>query len=83
VLVHAVRPRDGSTVMAADQAPRDVRCSDVKWVTPGTAGGAAGRWDASAVLSRLADAISSGELNQLLSQLPSGYATLFGRPGLS
>ena len=28
--------RDGSTVMAADQAPRDVRCSDVKWVTPRT-----------------------------------------------
>jgi hypothetical protein len=36
VLVHAVRLRDGSTVMAADQAPRDVRCSDVKWVTPRT-----------------------------------------------
>lgn len=40
-------------------------------------------WDASAVLSTLADAVSGGELNQLLSQLPSGYATLFGRPGLS
>jgi hypothetical protein len=36
VLVHAVRLRDGGTVMAADQAPRDVRCSDVKWVTPRT-----------------------------------------------
>jgi site-specific recombinase XerD len=36
VLVHAVRLRDGSTVMAADQAPRDLRCSDVKWVTPRT-----------------------------------------------
>jgi site-specific recombinase XerD len=36
VLVHAVRLRDGSTAMAADQAPRDVRCSDVKWVTPRT-----------------------------------------------
>jgi len=34
--VHAVRLRDGGTVMAADQAPRDVRCSDVKWVTPRT-----------------------------------------------
>ena len=30
VLVHAVRPRDGSMVMAADQALRDVRCSYVK-----------------------------------------------------
>jgi site-specific recombinase XerD len=36
VLVHAVRLRDGGTAMAADQAPRDVRCSDVKWVTPRT-----------------------------------------------
>jgi site-specific recombinase XerD len=36
VLVHAVRLRDGCTAMAADQAPRDVRCSDVKWVTPRT-----------------------------------------------
>ena len=36
VLVHAVRLRDGGTVMAPDQAPRDVRCSDVKWVTPRT-----------------------------------------------
>lgn len=36
VLVHAVRLRDGSTVMTADQAPWDVRCSDVKWVTPRT-----------------------------------------------
>jgi len=34
--VHAVRLRDGSTVITADQAPRDVRCSDVKWVTPRT-----------------------------------------------
>jgi uncharacterized protein (DUF2267 family) len=31
----------------------------------------------------LADAVSGGELNQVLSQLPSRYATLFGRPGLS
>jgi Phage integrase, N-terminal SAM-like domain len=36
VLVHAVRLRDGGTVMAADQAPRDARCADVKWVTPRT-----------------------------------------------
>jgi hypothetical protein len=34
--MHEIRRRDGSTVMAADQAPRDVRCSDVKWVTPRT-----------------------------------------------
>ncbi len=36
VPVHAVRMRDGSTEMTVDQAPRDVRCSDAKWVTPRT-----------------------------------------------
>ncbi|MDN3294334.1 DUF2267 domain-containing protein [Streptomyces ficellus] len=41
------------------------------------------QWDASAVLSTLADAISPGELNQIISQLPSGYAVLFGKPDLS
>ncbi|GAA2193807.1 DUF2267 domain-containing protein [Streptomyces bangladeshensis] len=40
-------------------------------------------WDASAVLSTVADAVSGGEVNHLLSQLPAGYAELFGRPGLS
>ncbi|WP_405594094.1 DUF2267 domain-containing protein [Streptomyces sp. NBC_00191] len=40
-------------------------------------------WDASAVLSTLADAVSGGELNQILTQLPSGYAALFGKPELS
>ncbi|MEV4680580.1 DUF2267 domain-containing protein [Streptomyces kurssanovii] len=41
------------------------------------------QWDASAVLSTLADAVSPGELNQIISQLPSGYAVLFGKPDLS
>jgi uncharacterized protein (DUF2267 family) len=45
---------------------------------PGTA-----EWDASAVLSTIADAVSGGQLNQLLSQLPSGYAPLFGKPELA
>jgi uncharacterized protein (DUF2267 family) len=40
-------------------------------------------WDASAVLSTVADAVSGGELNHVLSQLPSGYVALFGKPGLS
>ncbi|MEW2247869.1 DUF2267 domain-containing protein [Streptomyces sp. NPDC006975] len=40
-------------------------------------------WDASAVLSTLAEAVSGGELNQIISQLPSGYATLFGRADLA
>jgi uncharacterized protein (DUF2267 family) len=42
---------------------------------PGTA-----EWDASAVLSTLADAVSGRQLNQLLSLLPPGYAPLFGKP---
>jgi len=45
---------------------------------PGTA-----EWDASAVLSTLAEAVSGGQLNQLLSQLPSGYAPLFGKAELA
>jgi uncharacterized protein (DUF2267 family) len=45
---------------------------------PGTA-----EWDASAVLSTLADAVSAGQLDQLLSLLPSGYAPLFGQPELA
>jgi uncharacterized protein (DUF2267 family) len=40
-------------------------------------------WDSSAVLSAVAEAVSGGELNDVLTQLPSGYAALFGRPGLS
>ncbi|MBC2868587.1 DUF2267 domain-containing protein [Streptomyces mexicanus] len=40
-------------------------------------------WDAGAVLSTLAEAVSGGELNQILSQLPSGYAALFGKADLA
>ncbi|MFH9008668.1 DUF2267 domain-containing protein [Streptomyces afghaniensis] len=40
-------------------------------------------WDASAVLTTLAEAVSGGELNQILSQLPSGYAGLFGKADLA
>lgn len=36
-----------------------------------------------AVLSTLADAVTPGELNQLISQLPSGYAELFGHRELA
>ncbi|OEJ93735.1 DUF2267 domain-containing protein [Streptomyces thermolilacinus] len=41
------------------------------------------QWDASAVLSTLADAVSGGELNQIISQLPSGFAVLFGKADLA
>ena len=41
------------------------------------------RSDASAVLTTLAESISGGQLNQVLSQLQSGYAELFGKPELT
>jgi uncharacterized protein (DUF2267 family) len=40
-------------------------------------------WDASAVLTTLAGAVPGGELNQIISQLPSGYAVLFGKADLA
>lgn len=40
-------------------------------------------WDASAVLTTVGEAVSGGQLNQVLSQLPSSYATLFGKPELA
>jgi uncharacterized protein (DUF2267 family) len=41
------------------------------------------RWDVSAVLSTVADAVSGGEVNQILTQLQPAYATLFGKPDLA
>ena len=41
------------------------------------------QWDASAVLTTVADAVTGGELNQILSQLPSSYAVLFGKADLA
>jgi hypothetical protein len=49
--------------------------------TGGKSGTAEG--DASAVLSTLAEAVTGGQLGQLICQLPSGYAPLFGQPGLA
>ncbi|MET8614805.1 MULTISPECIES: DUF2267 domain-containing protein [Streptomyces] len=37
-------------------------------------------WDVGAVLSTVADVVSGGELDDLLSRLPDGYAELFGKP---
>lgn len=54
------------------------------WVadqTGGKSGTAEG--DASAVLSTLAEAVTGGQLGQLICQLLSGYAPLFGQPGLA
>lgn len=52
--------------------------ADVTGARPRTA-----EWDASAVLCTVGESISGGELNQVLSQLPSDYAALFGKPELS
>ncbi|MGY1836348.1 DUF2267 domain-containing protein [Blastococcus sp. SYSU DS0510] len=41
------------------------------------------RWDAGAVLATLAEAVSGGELNQILTQLPAGFAPLFGKADLA
>ncbi len=41
------------------------------------------RWDTSAVLSTVADAVTGGELNKVLTQLQPAYAALFGKPELS
>lgn len=41
------------------------------------------RWDASAVLSTVAEAVTGGQLNQLITALPSGFAELFGKPELA
>lgn len=41
------------------------------------------KWDVSAVLTTVAEAITGGELNQVLTQLQPGYAELFGKPDLA
>ncbi|MEU6532213.1 DUF2267 domain-containing protein [Streptomyces sp. NPDC046928] len=41
------------------------------------------QWDTSAVLTTVADAVTGGELNQIISQLPSSYAILFGKADLA
>lgn len=41
------------------------------------------KWDASAVLTTVAEAITGGELNQVLTQLQPAYAELFGKPELA
>lgn len=40
-------------------------------------------WDASAVLTTVAEAVTGGQLNQVLTQLQPGYAQLFGKPDLA
>ena len=41
------------------------------------------QWDASAALCTVGEGVSGGQLNQLISQLPTGYAPLFGYAELS
>lgn len=41
------------------------------------------KWDASAVLTTVAEAVTGGQVNQLLTQLQPGYAELFGHAELA
>lgn len=41
------------------------------------------REQATAILTTVGEAITGGQLNQVLTQLPAGYAALFGHPELS
>ncbi|MGJ5755574.1 uncharacterized protein (DUF2267 family) [Streptomyces puniciscabiei] len=50
----------------------------IEGATPATA-----RWDASSVLSVLADRIGDPLTTRILAQLPAGYALLFGRADLA
>ncbi|MER7411329.1 DUF2267 domain-containing protein [Streptomyces sp. NHF165] len=54
------------------------RVADQTGARPRTA-----QWDAGAVLSTVASTVSHGEVNQVLGQLPTGYAALFGKADLS
>lgn len=78
-------PLAGTVRQAARQQPEPFGVEEFcRWVadqTDGKSGTAEG--DASAVLSTLAEAVTGGQLNQLISQLPPGYAPLFGQPGLA
>ncbi|GAA5196581.1 DUF2267 domain-containing protein [Rugosimonospora acidiphila] len=53
------------------------RIAEVTGATERTA-----QWDASAVLSTVADGVSGGEVKDVLGQLPSGYSVLFGKSAL-
>lgn len=46
----------------------------------GTGSAETARWDASAVLTTLAEALEDALLSQVLTRLPAGYALLFGKP---
>ncbi|TFV87108.1 DUF2267 domain-containing protein [Blastococcus sp. CT_GayMR20] len=43
----------------------------------------AAKWDVSAVLTTVGEAVTGGQLNQILTQLQPGYAELFGKPDLA
>ncbi|WP_225829888.1 DUF2267 domain-containing protein [Streptomyces sp. NK08204] len=68
------REREGPESLGREEFLR--RVADRTGARPRTA-----EWDAGAVLSTVADAVSDGQVDDLLSQLPADYAELFGRPG--
>ena len=54
------------------------RTADALGTTPEVA-----TWDASAVLTTVAEAVPGGQVNQVLTQLQPAYAALFGKPDLA
>lgn len=56
---------------------------DLVQSTRGAPSPEAAREDATAVLATVATAVTGGELNNIITRLPAGYAELFGHPELS
>jgi uncharacterized protein (DUF2267 family) len=73
-----MRDRDSARAESYGSAEFCRRVAGMTGATERTA-----EWDADAVLSTLAGTVSGGELNHLLSQLPSGYAPFFGKNELA
>nr|WP_324609600.1 DUF2267 domain-containing protein [Streptomyces sp. NRRL S-340] len=81
-------PRDARTTEVNHEVQRVPRpCTRARGVhRPGRSRRARPRtaeWDAGAVLTTVADTVSGGELNQIISRLPSGYAVPFGEADLA
>ncbi|MFI8192318.1 DUF2267 domain-containing protein [Streptomyces sp. NPDC085946] len=78
-------PLDVTVTAAANEHPESYGVQEFCRRVAQRAGGheRTAQWDAGAVLTTLADTVSGGELNHLVSRLPSGYAVLFGKADLA
>ncbi|MEU3019272.1 DUF2267 domain-containing protein [Nocardiopsis sp. NPDC007018] len=77
-LDEALRPLDGLEAEPFGIEEFYSRVAEATGARPLTA-----QQDSGAVLSTVGRAVSGGELNQVLSHLPSGYAVVFGKPELA